>query len=262
VTAVHTAIADQVLRITLDGPETMNSLDPAALDGLDAALDLAEADPSLRAVVIRGTGKAFCVGMDLSFLGECFADPAGVFVPFTRRLHALLRRLEELPVPSIAVVNGLARAGGFELLLACDLVLAADEARVGDTHSDFGVVPGAGAAVRAARKLGDQRARAMLLTGRWLSGPEMVAWGLASESVPLAELDAAVDRLPSALRGRSRLVQAAIRRVLNATPDLPLDQALMLEREEFVRFHEEAHDADEGYRAFVEGRSPAWGDVP
>lgn len=248
------------MQVILDGPGSLNSLTPDVLERLDAALSLAEQSTSLRALVLRGVGRAFCVGMDIDFLGECFANPFGVFVPFTRRYHELLDRLEALPVVSVAAVNGLARAGGFELLLACDFVVAADEARVADTHRDFGVVPGAGASVRASRKLGDQKARALMLAGRWLTGAEMTQWGLALTNVPLAELDEEVRRLTDQLCGSSRQVTAAIKQVLNVAPDLQLAEALRLERELFVRFLESARDASEGYRAYVEKRAPNWGD--
>ncbi|GAA1846262.1 enoyl-CoA hydratase/isomerase family protein [Actinomadura bangladeshensis] len=257
-TRVDTKVTGSVMTITLNSPERMNSLSPETLDGLNAALDAAERDDSLSSLVITGTGRAFCVGMDIGFLGECFADPPGVFLPFIRRLHAFLDRLEACPLPSVAAINGLARAGGFELLLACDFVIAADDAKVGDTHSDFGIVPGAGASQRAPRKLGDQRARALLLAGRWLTGPEMVDWGLALSSVPPAELMDEVTRLTDALGDRSRAVTAIIKRLLNAAPDATLDEGLRLERELFTRFHEEVADADEGYRAYVEKRRPVW----
>lgn len=259
-TDVHVDVTGQVMHLTLDGPGSLNSLTPEVLGRMDNALSLAEQSRSLRALVLRGVGTAFCVGMDIDFLGECFANPFGVFVPFIGRYHEVLDRLERLPVPSIAAVNGLARAGGFELLLACDFVVAADEARVADTHRDFGVVPGAGATVRAARKLGDQKARALLLAGRWLTGAEMTQWGLALSNVPLAELDDEVRKLTDQLCGRSRPVTAAIKQVLNAAPDLRLAEALRLEREVFHRFVESVPDASEGYRAYIEKRSPHWGD--
>jgi enoyl-CoA hydratase/carnithine racemase len=257
-TDVETTVAGSVMTITLNGPGRMNSLDPAVLDGLHAALDDAERHGSLSSLVVTGAGEAFSVGMDLDFLGECFADPAKVFVPFIRRYHEFLDRLEAFPLPSVAAVNGLARAGGFELLLACDFVIAADEARVGDTHSDFGIVPGAGASIRARRKLGDQRARALLLAGRWLTGPQMAEWGLALSSAPRDALEAEVAELTGALGNRSRNVTAIIKRLLNAAPDLSLQEGLRLERELFTRFHEEDPLWDEGYRAYVEKRRPVW----
>ncbi|HZJ07414.1 MAG TPA: enoyl-CoA hydratase/isomerase family protein [Nocardioidaceae bacterium] len=254
--------AEQVMYITLSGPESMNSLTPKVIDGLNAALDLAEGDESLRAVVITGAGsKAFSVGMDITFLGDCFSDPQQVFLPFLRSFHKVLRRFEHLGVPVIARVNGLARAGGFEIILACDLVIAAEEAKVGDIHLDFGVPPGAGASQRAPRKLGDQKAKALLLTPLWLSGQKMVEWGLALSTAPLADLDAEVESLLGSIRGRSRPGIAITKRAINAAQSLSLDEGLRYERELFTRLHEEAPDAAEGYLAFVEKREPHWGDA-
>ncbi|UMG93702.1 enoyl-CoA hydratase-related protein [Nocardioides sp. TF02-7] len=261
-TEVRWKADDQVMRAVLDGEPTMNSIDPVVLDGLEAMMDAVEADPSLRAVVITGAGtKAFSVGMDLDFLERCFGDPDGVFVPFLERFHAVLRRLERLPVPVVAQVNGLARAGGFELILACDLVVAAEEARVGDIHLDFGVPPGAGSSQRAARKLGDQRAKALMLTPRWLQGPELVTWGLALATVPRDRLDEEVEQLLGGLRGRSRPVIALVKRLVGGATDVTLDEGLRLERALFERFIHEVPDAAEGFTAFREKRPATWGDA-
>lgn len=260
-TQVRFAASDQVLRITLDGPDSLNSITPEVVSGLHGALDYAETDTSLRAIVIRGVGKAFSVGMDIAFLGECFADPQGLFARFTADYHELLDRLEAFPVPSIAAVNGLARAGGFELLLACDFVVAADEARVGDIHLDFGMVPGAGASIRAYRKVGDQRARLLMLTPTWLSGEQMVGWGLAVAHAPGAELDAAVADFTDLLKGRSRPAIAAVKGLLNVAGDLIKSEGLEREHEVFRRYVLEVPDMAEGYKAFVEKREAHWGDV-
>lgn len=260
-TVAHT-IEDQVMTIVLDGPDTMNSLTPSVLEQLEAAVDVADADSTLRAVVITGAGeRAFCVGMDITFLGDCFDDPLGTFLPFLRTYNALLRRLEGLGVPVIARVNGLARAGGMELILACDFVVAAHEAKVGDIHVEFGMPPGAGASQRGPRKLGDQRAKALMLTPLWLDGPAMVEWGLALSSVPRAGLDAEVEKLLALLRGRSRPALAITKRLLNSSHTMDLEQGLRYERELFSRLHEEVPEVAEGYRAFVEKRAPVWGDA-
>jgi enoyl-CoA hydratase/carnithine racemase len=262
VTVVRHDVVDQVMRVVLDGPGSLNSLDPQALDGLERALAAAEVDHTLRAVVIEGAGdRAFCVGMDIDFLGSCFADPLGTFLPFLRRLDDDLARLEALGVPVVAKVSGLARAGGLELILACDFVVAANDARVGDLHLEFGVPPGGGGSQRAPRKLGEQRAKLLLMTPTWLSGPEMVAWGMALSSVPRDALDAEVERLLGLLRGRSRPAMAVVKRLVQAPRTMSFEEGLRYERELFSRLHEQDPDVGEGYRAFVEKRTPSWRDV-
>jgi enoyl-CoA hydratase/carnithine racemase len=262
VTDVRFHTADQVMHVLLDGEATMNSLHPEVLDGLDAALDAAEADLGLRAVVITGAGtKAFSVGMDITFLESCFGDPDRVFKPFLDHFHAVLRRVEALPVPVVARVNGLARAGGFELLLACDFLVVADEARVGDVHLDFGVPPGAGSSQRAVRKLGDQRAKALMLTPLWLDGPTMVAWGMAIASTPRERLDEEVEQLLTGIRGRSRPVIAMVKRLVHAPREMGMESGLRLERALFEQFIDEVPDAAEGFTAFVEKRTATWGDA-
>lgn len=257
-TQVRFEVRDGVGHLLLDGETTMNSITPDVLDALNDVLDHAVADEQVRVLVIRGTGKAFSVAMDISFLGECFADPAGVFVPFTERFHALLDRLEAMPIPVIAAVNGLARAGGLELILACDLVVAAESARVADHHIEFGIVPGAGATVRAVRKLGDQRARELLFTGRWYTGAEMVEHGLAVRAVPGEDLDEAVAQLAGSMSGRSPQCLASMKQLVSLAGDLPRAEALAAERAEFARFHAEVPSSAEGYRAWIEKRDPVW----
>jgi enoyl-CoA hydratase/carnithine racemase len=261
-TQVRHSVTEQVMTVVLDGPDSMNSLTPEALEGFERALDAAETDVSLRAMVITGAGeRAFCVGMDIDFLGECFADPLGVFLPFLRRYDAVLERLEGLGFPVVAQVGGLARAGGLELILACDFVVAADEARVGDIHLEFGMPPGGGGSQRAVLKLGEQRAKLLLLTPTWLDGPTMVEWGLAVASAPRADLAAEVEKLVGLLRGRSRAGMAITKRLLHAPRSMSLSEGLRYERELFSRLHEEHPDAAEGFTAYVEKRDPVWGDV-
>jgi enoyl-CoA hydratase/carnithine racemase len=261
-TDVTFTVSDQVMWVVLEGEETMNSLTPHTIAELDEALAVAEKDRSLRAVVIRGAGeKAFCVGMDITFLGDCFADPDGVFIPILRSYHATLRRIEALGVPVIAQVDGLARAGGFELILACDVVIVADDAKVGDVHVSFGVPPGAGASARAARKLGDQRAKALMLTPTWLDGPTMVQWGLALSSHPRPDLDQAVADFVGSMRGQSRPVMAMTKHLISSARQLSFQDGLDLELATFERALRELPDIAEGYRAFVERRPASWGDA-
>lgn len=214
-------------------------------------------DEEVRALVLTGAGETFCVGLDIDLLGRAFKD-SSYFRDVLHRFNLLLRKLERLPVPVIAAVNGLARAGGFEIMLACDLVLIAEEARVADNHLAFGIVPGGGATQRAPRKLGPQRARELIFTGRWVEGEEAAEIGLALRAVPRSELDRSVEELVDQLRPLSRACLAATKRAMNVGADLPLEEALVVEIEEFMRYLAEVPSSREGYLAFVERRKPSW----
>ncbi|GAA1846382.1 enoyl-CoA hydratase/isomerase family protein [Actinomadura bangladeshensis] len=251
-------VTGRVARIMFTRPDALNSLTERAFDDLEAAIDAAEADPGVRVLVIGGTGRAFSVGLDLALLDEAFADPA-VWERIAKRLAALTLRLERLPMPVIASVNGLARAGGFEVLLACDLVLIADSARIADAHAEFGVIPAGGSTARLPRIVGRQRAREIFLTGRWIPAAEAVELGIALKAVPAGELDAAVDGLAATLAGRPRACMAAMKRQFAAVEGLPLAEAVVPEIEEFVSYVTPADsDGQEGFRAYRENRPPTW----
>lgn len=251
-------ITDRIATLTLDRPNAFNGIDEQTLAELPGALATVRGDPAVKALVITGAGEAFCVGLDIELLGRAFGD-TDYFMSVVRRLKDILVELEQLPVPTIAAVNGLARAGGFELMLACDMAVVADEAKIGDTHLSFGVVPGGGATVRAPQRLGKQRARELIFSGRWLTGSEAAALGLALRSVPRASLDEAIADLVGPLRGWSRACLAATKAALNGAEAAPShDAALDAELAAFERFLREVPDAAEGYRAYVEKRAPAW----
>ena len=147
--------SDRIATLTLNRPKALNGISFEMMDEIDAALDDLRADAGIKALVITGAGRAFSVGADIGLLTDAFADEKnGRFRYFLERINASLLNLEALPIPVIAKVNGLARAGGFEIILCCDLAVVADEARIGDNHTMFGVMPGGGATQRAPRKIG------------------------------------------------------------------------------------------------------------
>lgn len=255
--AVEIEIRDRVVHATLNRPDALNGITPEVMDGLEEAMAAVRADPTVKALVLTGAGRAFSVGLDIELLADAFAD-LGVFEKTVRRLKGVLCDLEALDVPVVAAVNGLTRAGGFELVLACDLVLTAAEARIGDTHLSFGIVPGGGASQRLPRRIGHQRAREIILTGRWLTGTEAADLGIALRAVPGDQLAAEVDALVAQFRPLSRACLSATKRAMVEGQDLPLGEALDVELDHFLRFLAEVPDADEGYRAFVEKRDPEW----
>jgi enoyl-CoA hydratase/carnithine racemase len=255
--SVRLEFADHAAYVTLDRPHALNAIDEEVLSGLADALRAVVHDESVKALVITGAGDAFCVGLDIDLLHRAFADLA-YFGDVVERLKRVLLSIETSPVPVIAAVNGLARAGGFELILACDLAIVADDARIGDTHLAFGIVPGGGATVRAPRKLGPQRARELIFTGRWMDGREAVQSGLALRSVPRTALDDAVEEVIARLRPLSRLCLAATKAAMREASDVPLERALDVELEHFMRYLEDVPTAREGYLAYVEKRRPRW----
>ncbi len=137
--------------ITLNRPATLNALSPEVIAGIGRGLDKAQDDASVHAVVIAGEGRAFCAGADLTFIESAGPD-GNAFRQFLQSLMEVLTRLERFPKPVIAAVNGLALAGGLELVLCSDNVLAARSARFGDAHANYGLLPGGGASVRLPRR--------------------------------------------------------------------------------------------------------------
>jgi enoyl-CoA hydratase/carnithine racemase len=244
--------------LALDRPDDMNALDPATVGGVSDALAAAAEDKQVRALVLTGTGRAFCAGADLKFIKSALKE--GVkqeMVPFLDRFSQMCDRLENFPQPTIAAVNGLALAGGLELLLCCDLVIAADSARIGDAHANFGLIPGGGSSARLPRKIGPTRAKYLLFTGEFVPAADLVEAGLVNEVVPDAELESAATALAEKLAGKSPLSLRRVKTLVNDGWDQPLNAALRAELEAFMA-HGESSDMREGLAAFVEKRTPEY----
>ena len=243
--------------VTFNTPARLNAISEARLDELEDLLDAAKADSELRALVLTGAGdRAFCVGLDLDLLDKAFAD-LDYFQKVVTRVAGVLERLEALPVPTLAAINGVTRAGGFEMSLACDFVIVAEEAPFGDAHTDSGVLPAA-VTTRLKRKIGDQRAKALIWSSRFLTGQEAVDWGLAIKSVPRARLLDEAKAFLATLIDKPAPVIAASKAVLQASDDLSLDEAVALELSTFARYMRNEPYGREGYTAFREKRAPSW----
>src|SRR5690606_13389530 len=130
---------------------------PEVVEALDSALSSAESDPAVHAVVLTGNGRAFCAGADLKYVRETASGDETAVARFLDSVLGVMGRLEKFPKPTIAAINGLALAGGLELVLCCDLVVAARSARLGDAHANYGLLPGGGSSVRLPRKIGPTR---------------------------------------------------------------------------------------------------------
>ncbi|HEX3930521.1 MAG TPA: enoyl-CoA hydratase/isomerase family protein [Nocardioides sp.] len=253
---VEYATRDSIAYITLDRPEAMNAFNHALIADLSSALDRVREDEGVKAVVITGSGeRAFSAGADLKQLhGENMMEDAGRHLRFTATLRDLFVKVEQTPVPVIAVIRGYALAGGLELALSCDLILCSDTAQIGDQHANRLLIAGAGGTQRLPRRIGQQRALELLYTGRRLSGPEAVAYGLALRSYPPDELDAGVEELAGLLRDKSRTGLGLTKQVVQRGAELPLREALDLERLTVQEYFSCYPDATQGVTAFNESR--------
>ena len=241
----------------LDRPEAMNSMSPQMVQEIGAALDAIEQDADVRALVLTGTGHAFCAGADLKAVRR-MGDDAGretAVWRFLRDATALLSRIERLPLPVIAAVNGLALAGGLETVLVCDLVVAADDAKFGDAHARYGLIPGWGGSVRLPRKIGANRAKQLMFTAEHVSAHLMAEWGLVNQVVPAAELHDAAQALCERITDKSPLGLRRMKQLVDDGLQQPIDVALRAERA-MVEAHNHSHDRAEGLAAFADKRAP------
>jgi enoyl-CoA hydratase/carnithine racemase len=251
---LHYAAAGRVAQATFTQPE----LSEASLDDLNDVVARVQADRGLRTLVIRGRGEVFCTGIEAELIASAFGD-LEYFEHVLTRIAATCLSLEALEVPVIAAVNGRATAAGLELALACDMIVTADDAQLGDAQLDSGMIPGGGSTVRLPRAVGVQHARELIYSGRLVGGREAAALGLALRSVPAADLDAAVEALAATLTGKSRQALAAAKRQINGGLGRDTPTGVEHERGEFIRYlREPDSDAIEGFRAATEGRPPSW----
>ncbi|WP_157157376.1 enoyl-CoA hydratase/isomerase family protein [Diaminobutyricimonas sp. LJ205] len=252
--AVLLDIRDRVAHITLNRPHAMNAINWDFMDDLSGALDVAKEDSSVVAVVVRGAGgRAFSAGGDLKALHEeNMMEDAGRHLAFTAAMRDLFLKVENLELPTIAVIDGYALAGGLELALCCDLIICTDDSSIGDQHANRFLIPGAGGTQRLPRRVGMQPALELLYTGRRLNGPESVAYGIALRSYPREHLDAGLEELLSQLRPKSRTGLGMTKRVAARGVELPLRDALDLERLTVQEYFSCYPDATAGVVAFNE----------
>ena len=248
-----------VLWIALNRPEALNAIDAATIDELNRALDWAERSAGLRALVLTGVGRAFSAGADLKALAGAGtpAEDAARTAEFLRALGDLTDRIEALPLVTIGAANGVALAGGLELLLACDLVLLAAEAEIGDGHAKYGLLPGAGASVRLPRRIGEARAKYLILSGALIGAARAKEWGLAFDVAPAAALPQRAAALAAEFADKSAAAIARAKALLRAQAGLKHDAAMAAERAANAAHHGSA-DRAEGLAAFAQKRKPTF----
>lgn len=241
--------------ITLTRPKALNAVTHAMVRALTRALDAWAQDPGVAVVVVKAEGRAFSAGGDIKKALNEHQDRAWMS-HMGDRLRGVLLRFEASPKLVIAVIDGWAVAGGIELMLACDMVIASDRAKFSDGHLNFSLLPGAGGTQRLPRLIGAFKAKDLFLTARTIGGEEAHAMGLVTYCVPAAELDAKLDALLADLKSKSFSSRAAIKHLVNRGAELDRASALQMEAD-YCLDYETAHpDAHEGMLAFAEKRKP------
>jgi enoyl-CoA hydratase len=220
---------DGVATLTLNRPEVLNALSAESFRALRAHAEaIAVQGEEIGCVVLRGTGKSFCVGADLKAFKERKAtDPDPT--PFNR---ATMSYLADLPQPFIASVHGHCVTGGLELALTADMIIAADNSRFADTHQKWGLHAGWGLTQRLPRRAGTAFAKDMMFSGRTVLADEALRVGLVNRVVPAAELDAVVQEFAVQIAQHPHNVTRWNKRMINGGSDLPLDEALVFEIEQ------------------------------
>lgn len=249
---VRTELYADVAVITLDRPEARNAIDPDVARGIEAAIDAVEDDASIRVAILTGTAPVFCAGADLRAVGAgdgpLLSTERGGFAGFVRR---------ERTIPVIAAVDGAALAGGFELVLACDLVVASTAARFGLPEVTRGLVASAGGLFRVGRVLPRNLGMQLALTGEPIDAETAHRHGLVNVLCEPGSALAAARQLATTIAGNAPLAVRASREVV--TKCTFADEATGWERslaanDEVVA----SEDIEEGVRAFIEKRPPVW----
>jgi len=216
--------------VTLHRPEALNALIVEMLDNLAEVLHGLASDSSARVVVLTGAGRAFCAGVDLQELQRRTLSGGRVGEDFDHAAARVTSTLSTMRQPTIAAVNGACFTGGLELALACDIIVTADEAVLGDTHAKWGLRPTWGMTQRLGRAAGAGRARLLSFTGRTFTGREAAAFGIAAESVPAAELSRHVLALAEEIAENSSDAISAYKDLYAASDNSFLEQGLEAER--------------------------------
>ena len=243
--------------VTLNRPDRMNALDAHSHAELIEIFDDFERDPDAWLAIITGAGdRAFCAGNDLKATAQASANGERRVGPDAR--FAAITRGYDCPKPLIAAVNGVAAGGGFEIALACDVVIAADSARFGLPEPRVGLIAGAGGIHRLTRQIPLKQAMGMLMTGRLIDGEEGRRLGFVNEVVPAAQLIEAAERWASEMLECSPLLLQITKESAQAGFGLTVDEAIALDWQERIPRMLASQDYVEGPKAFAEKRAPVW----
>jgi len=245
--------SEGIATITINRPKALNALNKQALQEISSALDDAEEDETVRVIVITGAGeRSFCVGLDLkSVKGISAVDGMNLSLLGQR----LTKKIEELRKPVIAAINGYALGGGLELAMSCDLRIASENARLGQTELNVGLIPGWGGTQRLPRLVGRGRAKELILMARMIDAKTAEQLGLLNKVVSQNELESTVKEIAAELMTKPPVGIQLAKQLINSSIETDLTKGLVQEAQAFGVLAS-TEDFDEGVAAFIEKRKP------
>lgn len=257
--AIQLVIEDRIATITLNQPDRRNPMSPEIMAALPEILDSIQADASVRCVVLTGAGRSFSAGADFRTLAGLVSETgidgvAGIHAGI-QKLYAAFLPIGDLPIPTIAAINGAAVGGGLGIALLCDIRIVAEDAKIGANFARLGIHPGLGISGRLPRLIGQEAAAELLFTGKLIRGAEAAAMGLARRAVPRDQVLSAAMELAGEIAAAAPLAVRAIKQTLRTsrTDDLHA----VLQREALAQaILSQTADASEGVRAQMNRQSP------
>ena len=236
---------------TINRPKALNALNSQVLEDLNELVDLVNADEEIRALVLTGAGeKAFVAGADI---GEMSTLTKAEGEAFGKKGNDVFRKLETMPIPTIAAVNGFALGGGCELSMSCDIRICADTAVFGQPEVGLGITPGFGGTQRLARLVSPGMAKQLVYTARNIKADEALRIGLVNAVYPAADLMAAAEKMAATIAANAPIAVRACKKAINEGLDVDMDAAIVIEEKLFGSCFETA-DQKEGMGAFLEKR--------
>ena len=236
---------------TINRPKALNALNSQVLEDLNELVDLVNADEEIRALVLTGAGeKAFVAGADI---GEMSTLTKAEGEAFGKKGNDVFRKLETMPIPTIAAINGFALGGGCELSMSCDIRTCADTAVFGQPEVGLGITPGFGGTQRLARLVSPGMAKQLIYTARNIKADEALRIGLVNAVYPAEELMAAAEKMAATIAANAPIAVRACKKAINEGLDVDMDAALVIEEKLFGSCFETADQA-EGMGAFLEKR--------
>ncbi len=236
---------------SIDRPKALNALNSEVLNDLNTLVDTVHADPEIRVLILTGSGeKSFVAGADI---GEMSSLTKVEGEAFGKKGNDVFRRIETLPIPVIAAVNGYALGGGCELAMSCDIRICADTAVFGQPETGLGITPGFGGTQRLARLIGPGMAKQLIYSARNIKADEALRIGLVNAVYPLEELRPAAEKLAETIAKNAPIAVRACKQAINEGLEVPMDEAIVIEEKLFGSCFETA-DQKEGMSAFLEKR--------